>query len=375
MSGIHGGSAGGGESPTNKDASGGYVGLTEFKINIKNALGTITSFLQNANTLERTYTLQNRDGTIADDTDLALKADITYVDSLVSGVLRDRGNYDSSVNTYPASGGSGAAGAIKKGDLWYISVAGTLGGTAVNVGDTVRALADTPGQTAGNWAVMENNLGYVPERSIDAASAKTTPVDADTMGLIDSAASNVLKKVTWANIKATLKTYFDTLYGGAITITTQSLSGLSGYTFTGLTGKKQIKIFYSLCDMGNSARVRLQLRYGGSTFKTTSYTCEIIEAASTVSQTNFNTGFYGSKSASATAINSGTFVLDLVDPVNNRWTCSMLGLQNLGGTKYNIVMWGEVTLGSGNALDAVKFEDEAGNVFDAGSPFAACTSI
>lgn len=48
--------------------------------------------------------------------------------------------------------------------------------------------------------------------SIHGATGKTTPVDADTMPLIDSAASNVLKKVTWANIKATLKTYFDTLY-------------------------------------------------------------------------------------------------------------------------------------------------------------------
>jgi hypothetical protein len=48
--------------------------------------------------------------------------------------------------------------------------------------------------------------------AINAATAKTTPVDADTVGLIDSAASNVLKKLSWANIKATLKTYFDTLY-------------------------------------------------------------------------------------------------------------------------------------------------------------------
>lgn len=51
------------------------------------------------------------------------------------------------------------------------------------------------------------------EAAIHGAAAKTTPIDADTMPLIDSAASNVLKKVTWANIKATLKTYFDTLYG------------------------------------------------------------------------------------------------------------------------------------------------------------------
>jgi hypothetical protein len=166
--------------------------------------------------------------------DLSDYAEISYVDSLVSGVLRDRGNYDASGNTFPASGGSGAAGAIKKGDLWYISVAGTLGSAAVGVGDTVRALADTPGQTAGNWAVMENNLGYVPERSIDAASAKTTPVDADTMGLIDSAASNVLKKVTWANIKAALKAYFDTLYPssavGTFTATGGSITTDGAYT-------------------------------------------------------------------------------------------------------------------------------------------------
>lgn len=45
-----------------------------------------------------------------------------------------------------------------------------------------------------------------------AASSKSTPVDADLIPLVDSAASNVLKQLSWANLKATLKTYFDTLY-------------------------------------------------------------------------------------------------------------------------------------------------------------------
>jgi preprotein translocase subunit SecE len=45
---------------------------------------------------------------------------------------------------------------------------------------------------------------------IDNASADT-PLDADEWGFYD-VVDAVLKKITWANIKATLKTYFDTLY-------------------------------------------------------------------------------------------------------------------------------------------------------------------
>lgn len=47
---------------------------------------------------------------------------------------------------------------------------------------------------------------------IAAATEKTTPVDADTTVISDSAASGATKKLSWENIKATLKTYFDTLY-------------------------------------------------------------------------------------------------------------------------------------------------------------------
>ena len=44
------------------------------------------------------------------------------------------------------------------------------------------------------------------------ATDKVTPVDADELPLIDSAATFSLKKLTWSNLKSTLKTYLDTLY-------------------------------------------------------------------------------------------------------------------------------------------------------------------
>lgn len=48
--------------------------------------------------------------------------------------------------------------------------------------------------------------------SIVGVAAKATPVDADTIPLIDSADASSLKEVLWSQIKATLKSYFDGIY-------------------------------------------------------------------------------------------------------------------------------------------------------------------
>lgn len=103
------------------------------------------------------------------------KANKTYVDALVVGLWDDRGNFDASVNAYPSTGGSGTSGAILKGDIWTISVAGTLPtGLIVKVGDTVRALVNTPGNTQANWAI---NITYKVDKDSIASSAPTVSFD------------------------------------------------------------------------------------------------------------------------------------------------------------------------------------------------------
>ena len=58
------------EATANKDASGGYAGLTLFKINFKNVANTFISFFTNSNTAARTYTFKDASGTIAFTTDI-----------------------------------------------------------------------------------------------------------------------------------------------------------------------------------------------------------------------------------------------------------------------------------------------------------------
>lgn len=67
--------------------------------------------------------------------------------------------------------------------------------------------------------------------SINSATAKTIPVDADEMGILDSAASFVLKKITWANIKAAFLSYWYSIFDGWIPSTaTWTYSSIDGAT-------------------------------------------------------------------------------------------------------------------------------------------------
>ena len=158
-----------------------------------------TTLKTSTNSADREYTFMNRDGIVADQQ--YVNDEIT---AAVAGLLDDRGNFDASVNVYPSSGGSGPLGAILKGDLWTVSVAGTIAGVEVSVGDVIRCLADIPGQTPSNWAVTENNLGYVAENSANKTSTvvgneTSTSKYLTVKGVVDWVSSLFLKKGSISN--------------------------------------------------------------------------------------------------------------------------------------------------------------------------------
>jgi hypothetical protein len=144
-----------------------------------------------------------------------------YADSIVVGLLDDRGNYNASTNVFPSSGGSGGSGAILKGDLFFISVTGTLGGVSVPVGASLRALVNTPGQTSTNWNILNVGLGYTAENVVNKSLNITTDATSD---------------VKYPSVKA-VKTYVDANVGSPQTL--QQVVDL-GNVITGAFGTQTI---------------------------------------------------------------------------------------------------------------------------------------
>ena len=82
------------------------------------------------------------------------------------------------------------------------------------VGDIATQAVQSLLEDIGNYFTSLNVEGALQEvgEKLNPSVSKTTPVDADTFLISDSADSNIFKKLTWANIKATLKAYLDTIY-------------------------------------------------------------------------------------------------------------------------------------------------------------------
>src|SRR5690606_32494693 len=106
-------------------------------------------------------------------------------------------------------------------------------GTARTAAEAAQAAAEAA-QAAAEAAAGANDTAAA---QIAAASELATPDDTDLVGVVDVSASNVMKKTTWTQIKAFLKTYFDTLYSAvghthSFSSLTSKPTTLSGYNIS-----------------------------------------------------------------------------------------------------------------------------------------------
>jgi hypothetical protein len=86
---------------------------------------------------------------------------------------------------------------------------------------------------------VQNGFEIDELHNVATGQSKSTPVDADAVLLYDSADANGLwKKLSWSNIKATLKIYFDSLYQSTLGFTPENVANKQNSLAVDGTGTK-----------------------------------------------------------------------------------------------------------------------------------------
>jgi hypothetical protein len=142
-------------------------------------------------------------GTITIVTDLASASSTTlvtssavksYIDTTIGALGNLEGAWDASSGTFPV--GSTPVAGTKKGDYWYVSVAGTTGGVAFNIGDVIIATINAASTTlASDWIQLEVNRDQATETTLG-VSEIATQAEVNT-GTNDTAYVTPLKMVTY----------------------------------------------------------------------------------------------------------------------------------------------------------------------------------
>lgn len=133
----------------------------------------------------------------ASSTTLATSSAIkSYIDTNVGGLGNLEGAWDASSGSFPV--GSTPVAGTKAGDYWYVSVAGTTGGVAFNVGDVIIAKINSAStSSAADWIQLEVNRDQATE-SVLGVSRIATQTEVNT-GTNDTAYVTPLKMVTYLN--------------------------------------------------------------------------------------------------------------------------------------------------------------------------------
>jgi hypothetical protein len=97
-----------------------------------------------------------------------------YVDANTGSLGNLEGAWDASAGSFPV--GSTPSAGTKKGDYWYVSVAGTVDGIAFNVGDVLGAKVDNASTTtyAANWFSLEVNRDQATEATLGLVTLATS---------------------------------------------------------------------------------------------------------------------------------------------------------------------------------------------------------
>lgn len=133
----------------------------------------------------------------ASSTTLATSSAIkTYIDNTVGGLGNLEGGWDASTGAFPV--GSTPTAGTKKGDYWYVTVAGTVDSEAFNVGDVIVAKIDSASTSLkADWIRLEVNRDQATE-TVLGVSRIATQAETNT-GTNDTAYVTPLKLVTYLN--------------------------------------------------------------------------------------------------------------------------------------------------------------------------------
>ena len=133
----------------------------------------------------------------ASSTTLATSSSIkSYIDTNIGTLGNLEGAWDASSGSFPV--GSTPVAGTKKGDYWYVSVAGTTGGVVFNVGDVIIAKIDSAStSSAADWIQLEVNRDQATE-TVLGVSRIATQAETNT-GTNDTAYITPLKLVTYLN--------------------------------------------------------------------------------------------------------------------------------------------------------------------------------